>query len=64
MLNARGLDLVMVEVEERMKEYLEEYTRFWEGDRGNGNEIPGEAGGFPARDSREIQYNNLGDITG
>ena len=65
MINARGLDLVMVEVERMIEKYLEEYVNFWEGDRrGYANTLQGPAGRQPDRNSEEIQYDSFGNIEG
>ena len=53
MFNERGLDILMVEVEERIKKYLEEYTKAWVGDRDG--DVYSQEGRQPDPNSEEVQ---------
>jgi hypothetical protein len=53
MINERGLDILMVEVESAIEKLLAEYTRMWVGDR-DGN-LYVEEGRQPIPNSEEVQ---------
>jgi hypothetical protein len=53
MQNERDIDILQVEVEERIKKLLEEYTRMWVGDRDG--YIQGQEGRRPVPNSGTVR---------